>query len=825
MMNDIISSFNAGELSPYVESRTSLDKYRSGCKVLENYLITPYGPANRRAGTEFLGAAKLSITPCRLFGLNLSDANHIVMELGVGYMRFWQNGALMTYGSSQTWNGVSYAAGAPLEAIGITATSTLTAPVYAATSGTVGTPHPYQAADLNGINITQVNNVVYLTHPNYPPMRVSYWGQNPYNPPFTVGQVPWAWAPMLDQNTSSTTIAPSAETGSITLTASAPVWVSSHVGAYWEIAHSNPASFLSVSFNGTTASNTTQTAATSSPMQVVGDWSLQTFGNWSGTLVLYSSEDGVNYTTLRTYNSYQGDYNATSNGTFRSTTWVYLAFTPDSSGYSCSYAPRCLFQPIDPTLRGFVQITGFTSSTSVTATVISSLAGTTATPLWREGAFSAVQGYPNISCLHESRIVYSGTAGNPSQIWGSVVSDFENFRQGAYDADSYAFTLASSTGGRINWMVSKIALLIGTTEDEWYIAASSQGSPLTASNVLAQKESHYGSANLQAFIVNDTVLYVQRMARKIREFIYTWQSETWVSNDLTALAQHITLGNIVNMAYQRVPDAVLWFVRGDGTLVSMTYEREQQVTGFSRQTTTGSFESVCTIQNPTGEDEIWVSVNRTIGQAGSTQTVRYIERLKTGMRDALDTVNKSAWWYVDAGKTQTFSSPTTTITGLSHLEGQTVAVWADQAVGAVTINPATNAPWVVTGGSITLQSPASQVLVGLPYTSKLVPQMLQKDLQDGTSAGRRMRIAKMNVKVYNSFGGEYSSDGVNWYPLPSRHLSDPMDASPPTTFGYERVSVSANWRDGVDIYIRQTLPVPLTIAAIVGSWESSESGQ
>jgi hypothetical protein len=98
-------------------------------------------------------------------------------------------------------------------------------------------------------------------------------------------------------------------------------------------------------------------------------------------------------------------------------------------------------------------------------------------------------------------------------------------------------------------------------------------------------------------------------------------------------------------------------------------------------------------------------------------------------------------------------------------------------------------------------------------------------MQDGTSAGRRMRVNKMNVKVYNSLAGEYSTDGVNWYPLVCRHLDDTMDALPPVLDGYQRVSVASNWKDGVDIYLRQTLPMPLTIAAIVASWDSSEAGQ
>jgi hypothetical protein len=809
MIHDLISSFNAGELSPYLSSRTNLDKYRSGCSTLENYLITPYGPANRRSGTEYLGAAKNAGTRCRLIGLNLSDSNRIVLELGVGYMRFWKEGALMKHPVGATWNGVTYTTSSVIEAVGITYASTSTAPVYAATSGTLGTPVPYTESDLRDVNVVQVNNVVYLTHPSYPPMRLSYWGTNANNPPFTVGEIPWAWAPMGDVNATSTTITPSATTGSaITLTASSSIFKSAHVGSYWELSHPNPTQLLDQSL----LTNTAGTAG----ITVLGKWSLQTFGTWTATISLQQSDDnGTNWRTIRTYSS-KNDYNATSSGETVTTCQMRIVVT-GSSTTGASTAPRVVFNPIDATLKGFVRVTEYTSGTSVKAQVVKALGAATATAVWKEGAFSAVQGYPSSCSIHESRIIFAGTSNAPSTVWGSVTNDFENFRQGAYDADSYSFTLASNSGGRIQWLTSKTGLLVGTTQDEWSLSSSDGTRPLTPTNVLAKKQSKYGSSSLPALIINDTVIYLQKMGRKLREFVYTWNSETWISNDLTALGEHVTRGGIVEQAYQRVPDAILWLVRTDGQLVSMTYEREQQVVGFSRHTTSGgTFESVATINGLNEEDEVYVVVKRTIN--GSV--VRYIERFREGMRDALDNADTSNWWYLDAAVKQTFGSPTSTITGLSHLEGKTVSVWADNAVGSLIVTQPT-----VVSGSITLQSPATSVLVGLPYTSTLVPMMLQKDLQDGTSAGRRMRVNKMNVKVYNSLAGEYSSDGVNWFPLVTRHLDDNMDSLPPVLMGYERVSVSSNWKDGVDISIRQTLPMPLTVVAIAASWDSAEAGQ
>jgi hypothetical protein len=593
----------------------------------------------------------------------------------------------------------------------------------------------------------------------------------------------------------------------ITLTASSNIFQAGHVGSYWELAHPNSTTFISQNIDATNATSTT--------IKILGKWSLQTFGTWTAQVDLQASTDnGTTWKTARTYKS-NGDFNTTSSGEEQ----VETLFRLRVRGFKAtgtSTTPRIMLSPLDPTLRGLVRITGYTSPTQVEARVLKSLGGTGVTSQWREGAFSAVQGYPAALALHDSRIIFAGTSSNPSSLWGSYSNDFQNFKQGAYDADSWFFTLASTTGGQIQWLLSKSALLIGTTLDEWSMSSSDQTRPITPTNVNVRQQSHYGSSSLGAQIVNDTLLYVQRMNRKIREMDYTFSSENWVSNDITALAEHTTRTGIVETSYQRVPDAILWFVRGDGQLVSMTYEREQQVVGFARHITDGVVESVATLNGTNAEDEVWLLVRRTIGGA----TVRYVERLKLGMRDALDTADKNNWWYVDSGVLRTFGSPTSTITGLSHLEGKAVSVWADNAVGSLIVTQPT-----VVGGQITLQIPASRVLVGLPFTSTLVPQRVDTNLQDGTSQGRRMRIPRINLKVYQSTGGELSTDGVNWFPLVSRTLTDVMDSSPPVLNGYERAYASSNWADGVDLYVRQTQPVPFTVAALVVNFEVSEATQ
>ena len=827
MIHQLVSSFNAGELSPYLESRTTLEKYRNGCKVLENFLITPYGPANRRPGLEFMGAAKLANTRCRLVGLNLTATDRYILEIGVGYMHFWKDGQQII-----GTNG-------PLEPIVMDWQDMEVSPQPAS-------KHPYTEEQLRELKFCQVNDVVYITHPSHPPMRLSRYSDTEW----TIGEVPWSWVPTLDQNITATTITPSAKTGTVTLTASTPLFKSTHVGAYWQLDHAVDKGILNVAINGNVTSPT---------FAVLGKWQIISFGTWSADIQLQASVDnGASWESRRTYVS-RKDYNVTSTG--EETQLTLFRFVISSWTTATSETPaRIQLSAVDPTLSGYVKITAVggtsytegteTKYTQATATVVKDLGAITATSMWYEGAFSSEHGYPGTVSLHESRLIFAGTRKAPNTLWGSVSSDFQNFRKGAFDSDSWTFTLASATGGRIEWLVSKTALLIGTSLDEWSLSASDQSRPLTATNVRANPQSAYGSASLPAMVINDTILYVQRMGRKVRELVYTWASESWISNDITALAEHTTRTNIREVAYQRVPDAIYWFIRGDGQLVSLTYEREQQVVGFARHNTDGEFESIATINGLDGEDEVWVAVKRKI----DSQTVRYIERFKLRMREALDTGDKPNWFFVDSGVMQTpiaggvqipqgtnagqtlpVSTPpdaTDYIGGLEHLEGKEVSVWAgvynpdtqEITYGIVSpvIDEETGKPMAVTNGELYMQQEVCAWVIGLPYTSVLCPQRVDTQLADGTSQGRKIRIPRMNIKLYQSFGGEYSSDQKTWFPMVARKITDFMDDSPPVLSEWTRQFLSSNWQDGVDIYLRQSLPVPLTVAAIVPVWEASE---
>ncbi|PTX99145.1 hypothetical protein DB345_01870 [Spartobacteria bacterium LR76] len=755
MAYQLIPSFNAGEISPYLDARSDLEKYASGCRLLENFIILPYGGVYRRPGTEYLGRAKHADSRCRLIGFNFSITTRFVLEFGRQYVRFWSNGVQ-----------VPTSGGSPLELA-----------------------TPYLESELRDLQYVQINDVMYFVHPAHEPRKLTRRADTDW----TFAPVAWDWPAFLDDNTDATTITPSATTGTgITLTASADLFESGHVGAYWQIAHARANASVTVSI---TASNT------SSSLAVIGSWEITTYGTWAGTLQVQRSEDGgTNWETIR---SFASESNRNVSATGKENKEVLLRLTVAFS----SGSGTARLEAVQSREYGFVKITEVTDSTHAKAEVVNALTATTATRAWAEGAWSQRRGFPRTVTLHEQRLYFGGTSARPQSLWGSVIDDFENFRVSSLDDSGLFFTLSAQESNPIQWLLSQDQLLIGTAGDEWTLGSSDSNSALTPTNVRAARQSSYGSKSLRALIINDVVLFVQRQGRKVRELVYSFEKDGWVAQDLTLLSEHITRGEVLECAFQQQPDAIYWTITGAGQLVGMTYERLQNVVGWHRHTTDGAFESVATTYGANGADEVWVAVRRTI----DGQDVRYIERFRTDFRETFEQEDKVHWWYLDCARRVVNTPESATVSGLDHLEGKEVEILADGAV-----SPGRE----VSGGAVTLQSPAGIVLAGLPFTSTLRPMKLEMPDQQGSSRGRKKRIHRMLLSLHKSLGGEVSSDGgARWGAVYSRSTGDLMDDSPPVFTGDKNVVVAGSHATSADIAVRQAQPLPLTVLDLVLKWE------
>jgi len=237
---DFYPSFNAGEVSPFIDARTSLEKYRSACRTLENFQILPYGGVIRRPGTQFLGTTKyVTLGEVRLIGFNFSTTTRFIIEMGVGYMRFWNpaTGALQTNTSG----------------------------------GTLEISHPYVGADLREIQYVQINDIMYFAHANYPPYKLSRLADNNW----TFEPVDWDYPPQLERNDTTTTISANGEQGTVTLTASAAIFKPGHVNTRWDLKWKRLGASFDFAIGGRWAS---------ASMDVIGAWDFSTFGTWNAVV-------------------------------------------------------------------------------------------------------------------------------------------------------------------------------------------------------------------------------------------------------------------------------------------------------------------------------------------------------------------------------------------------------------------------------------------------------------------------------------------------------------------------------------------------------------
>lgn len=461
---------------------------------------------------------------------------------------------------------------------------------------------------------------------------------------------------------------------------------------------------------------------------------------------------------------------------------------------------------------GWGTITAFTSTTQVTVNVISAFGGTTAVTTWRLGSWSATTGYPSCVTFYEDRLCWAGATPTPQRVDMSKTGDYENMAptktDGTVAADNaVAITLNSDDVQIIRWIIGEEkGLLVGTVKAEWVVRPSNQQEALTPTNVSAKQATSYGSANIQCTRAGKAVLFVHRARRKLREMAYVYEVDGFRAPDMTIFAEHVSRGGLIELAYQQEPQSILWAVRTDGTLLGFTYERDQKVLAWHRHVIGGAFgsgqavvESVAVIPAPDGtRDELWMIVKRTIGGV----TKRYVEYMQKPYEDG-DT--QSSAWYVDCGLAYS-GAPATTITGLSHLEGQVVTILADGAAHPTK---------TVSGGQITLDRSASVVNVGFGYFSDGETLRFEAGAADGTAQGKTQRFHRVTFRLHNALGLKTGSKFTDLTEVTFRDTADDLGVAVPLFSGDLRESWDGDYADEANICWRWHQPLPGKILALM----------
>jgi len=787
-VSTIVTNFQAGEFSPRLEGRIDLEKYGSGAQKLENMLIFPQGGITRRPGTKYAGTSKDG-GKVRLVNFEFSDEQAYVLEFGENYIRFFKDEGILTEATKSITGatvanpvvissaGHGYSNGDRVfikdvsgmvevnnreftvankttdtfELSGVDGTGFGTYTSGGTSGKIVEVTTTYTEAQIFELNHVQSADVLYLVHKDHEPAKLTRTTATS----FTLTDIDFVDGPYLDENTTDTTITASANSGTgITLTASASLFEAGHVGAIFQ--------FREVIEIGHDAWATGTTYAQNDQVHFGGNLYKKTnSGNDDG-----GNQPPVHLDGTKTY----GDVD-----------WQY-----QHSG------------------TGFVKITAVASGTSATADVqehnflVLPAVATAGTTQWSEGSFSAKRGFPRAVAFYEERLYFAGTTHQPQTIFGSKTADFENMTPGLNDDDAINVTIASDQVNVIKHMIQGRFLQLLTSSAEFTLSGGTGSTPVTPSNINVLRETTFGSSTVRPIRAGSSTILIQKGQEKVKEVTFDLDTDGLVGRDLTILAEHIARGGLTDMIWQQEPELVLWFVRSDGTLVGLSYDPQNKVIGWHSHpmADSGIVESITAI--PSGaEDQVYLSVKRTID--GSTvRHIVFMEQIYFGT-DVADA------FYVDSGLTYS-GSATSTITGLHHLEGETVQILADGA---------THEDKTVSSGAITLDRSASKVHIGYSYNSNVQTLRMEGGADDGVSQGKIKRIHGATVRFLDTVGAEIGPDEDNLDRLPFRDSSMSMDEAIPMFDGDKEISFPSGYDNDARVFIRQTQPLPMTILAVM----------
>lgn len=651
---------------------------------------------------------------------------------------------------------------------------------------------PFDGNDLRGIQYVQINDVMFLAHPNHPVQKLIRFDHDDW----TIADANFTWGPFLDDNTTTTTVTPSGVTGSITLTASSALWDANHVGALWKITEIADNSAI----NGILDAN-----ESSATVAIEGDGLLKLEGTWQGLVTLEKSSDGANFDSV--YPTFQPASLATNKE---------YSFNEDAPGFSYRVtmsqfgSGSCNFSLVayNTSVNGYVEITAVSDSTTATATVRSTLANTKAVTTWAEGAFSDKRGFPRGITIYQNRLCLAGTTFQPTHFWTSAAGgDFENMRASSLADGAIVFEVGASKQNPILWLQDKQGVIAGTTGSAIRIFSQSNTATLTNDSIGAERQSQAGSADMQAQLIKDSIVFVDRNRRKVNDIIFNLQTDSFVSPELTIFAEHITEPNLLEVAVQNRPDPILWYIRGDGRCVSLTYNREQSVVAWTEHITDGNFESVAVIPG-IDEDEVWFVIKRTID--GSD--VRYVEKLKP--QDWGSDPNNA--WFVDSGLEYT-GVATSSFTGLGHLEGETVQIFHSGTEFDT---------GVVSGGIVSISSSVTQAVIGKQYTTTLTTFPVEFNLSSGATVGSKKRIYSIVPCFFRTMNGQYGLEGqfvtATMYPILFNEWPDTTNGSEAPFTGQIKLSIDGGWDSEVRVKFIQDEPYPFNLTALVTNIEVSE---
>jgi hypothetical protein len=667
-------AFTGGEFSPLAQGQVSGERYRKGLASCLNYVPALQGPLLRRPATKFVATTAQSSALSPVFiPFIFSQTQSYMLEFGGQYISFYAQNGIYTPPSSQfyvagsTNDGQHFFFGTrpayttkPGENI-LSVANSFNESIYRV-------PSPYLPQDVQHLKWGQNADTLYLTHPNYPTFKLQRFGTYDWR----LAQVYFQDGPYLAYNS----YAQIGDSTQVTLT---PVGTNGAAGTNFFLQTGSQ-----VVISGFANVNNIANITTQNP-----------HGYLSGTKIVIQNCSGVliNYQLTQTYTATTNSSSPVyySINTTGSSTLQVLGLS--GSGVVYAGSPGGLIAPalflsnadigrvvglqqgsvVNAGQRAFGYITSWSGLANQAGFYLdqsNSLINTSVVTFWQLGCYGGYinnggglpavfnfQGaspggalgsssFPSATCFHQDRLCFTGSPNFPQQLDGSTVSNFENFAPSVaigsaalqvQTNNAYQFTLNSTDENKLQWLKSTAeGLLAASFSNEWVITPGSQATSLNPTNVNAQQTSFFGSADIDAVMAGNAVLYVQRALRKVREMNYFFQIGTYRSSDLTILAEHITLPTITKLVVQKETQPLVWGLTSNGQLVSMTYNRDDVTVeaGWSRHQLGGRSDSsgsppvvtsMATIPDPTNTyDQLWLVTKRFLNSSTVNYCIEYM---------------------------------------------------------------------------------------------------------------------------------------------------------------------------------------------------------
>lgn len=466
---------------------------------------------------------------------------------------------------------------------------------------------------------------------------------------------------------------------------------------------------------------------------------------------------------------------------------------------------------------GLMFVTAVPSNSTLTVTIVTAASGVGAWTDWGYSKWRRQKGYPRTVAFFDERIWFGGNEGYPNYVWASKVADYDNFRIPASPAatDPLEFILEGGIE-TVKWMSAKDRLLVGTEDSEHSFEIDGTG-------YSRKLRSSTGSSRVRPIAVADSVLFVDSSGTQVREIFYEENSQGYQTEDLNTLADHIvgysspSGAQIAQMAWQ-ASENTLWILDDNGGVASLNRNKRQQTAGWQRHEIAGTsviVTAIETMRDDNGNDDVWIACTRVAG--GTTYyTVEVMRKAwqKTDLGSSLaaDRAQYSCV-YLDGAVTSAGTGTVSSVSGLAHLNGETVTIFSDgYYAGTATVS----------GGSVTLPASATVVVVGMPYTSVVETLDIDAGSQLGSSIGSVKQIDRVTVVFNKTCAAEIGPDDDNLQEISFRNAGDALD-DPLTPFsGKKTIDFKGSNDREAQVVISTDSPYPMTVCGLFMRGQTNE---